>query len=223
MIAVKTDLQIQEEVMQELKWDSRIDETAIGVAVDKGVVTLTGTVSNYAKKLAAQEAAHKVIGVFDVANELTVKGFEEHEHTDVEIAHAVRRALEWDVWVPDRDIQSTVSNGWVTMEGKVKLLRERQDSERAIKHLAGVRGVINKIEVEAPRIRSTEVQGIIEEALARRAEREADRIQVDVSDGEVTLSGRVHSWEEKRAIMGAVSHARGVRDVKDRLVINPYL
>ncbi|HEY7547501.1 MAG TPA: BON domain-containing protein, partial [Blastocatellia bacterium] len=102
----KSDAQIQQEVLQELKWDSRVDESEIGVSVSDGVVTLTGTLGNYAKKLAAQEAAHRVAGVLDVANDIQVRVFESVNPSDTEIAQAVRRALEWDVWVPDERIQS---------------------------------------------------------------------------------------------------------------------
>jgi osmotically-inducible protein OsmY len=193
------------------------------VAATDGVVTLTGTVDNYARKLAAQEAAHRVAGVLDVANDIQVRVFSSATPTDTEIAQAVRRALEWDVWVPDERIQSTVSNGWVTLEGAVDLLRQCEDAERAIHHLTGVRGVTNKISIAAPRIAPDDIRQTIEQALERRAEREAHHIQIEVKEGEVTLTGRVRSWEEKRAVMGAVAHAPGVREVKDRLVINPYL
>jgi osmotically-inducible protein OsmY len=217
------DARIQQEVLQELKWDSRVDESEIGVSVTDGVVTLSGTVGNYARKLAAQEAAHRVAGVLDVANDAEVRVFDSANPSDTEIAQAVRRALEWDVWVPDERIQSTVSNGWVTLEGTVDLLRECEDAERAIRHLTGVRGVTNKIFVAAPSIEPDDIREVIEQALERRAEREAGHLQIGVKDGEVTLTGRVRSWEEKRAVLGAVSHARGVRAVTDRLVINPYM
>jgi osmotically-inducible protein OsmY len=219
----KSDTQVQEEVLRELRWDSRVEANEIGVAVDKGVVSLTGTVSSYARKLAAQEAAHRVSGVLDVANDIQVRVHEGPNPTDAEIAQAVRRTLEWDVWVPDEQIQSTVSNGWVTLEGKVSLLRERNDAERAVRHLTGVLGVTNRIVVSPPPVKEQGVRNLIEEALERRAQREAGHIQVEVGDGRVTLTGRVRSWEEKRAILGAVSHARGVSEVTDRLVINPYM
>ncbi|MEW6207587.1 MAG: BON domain-containing protein [Acidobacteriota bacterium] len=223
MKAIRSSAQIQSEVLQELKWDSRVDESEIGVAAADGVVTLTGTVDSYARKLAAQEAAHRVAGVLDVANDIQVRVFSSATPTDTEIAQAVRHALEWDVWVPDERIRSTVSNGWVTLEGTVDLIRESEDAERAIRHLAGVRGVTNKIFINAPAVEPDYIRQTIEHALERRAEREAHHIQVEVKDGEVTLTGRVRSWEEKRAVMGAVAHAPGVRGVKDRLVINPYM
>lgn len=216
----KSDSQIQQEVLRELKWDTRVEETEIGVTVEHGVVTLTGAVSSYGKKIAAQEAAHRVYGVLDVANDIQVRLPGGMARSDTEIAQAVRNALEWDVWIPEERIKSTVSTGWVTVEGDVDRLRERGDVERAIRRLAGVRGVTNRIDVKPPAVVAADVRETIEEALERRAEREARRIKVEVHDGAVTLSGPVRSWAEKRAILGTVSHAPGVRAVHEHLFVD---
>ena len=221
-MTIKSDEQIKQEVLGELRWDSRVKETEVGVTVNEGVVTLTGTVDNYAKKIAAQEAARRVVGVLDLANDLRVKLPGSLIRDDTEIARAVRYVLEWDVLVPDQRIFSTVSDGWVTLEGSVDNLREREDAERAVRFLLGVRGVSNELVVSEQGVEPEEVRAVIEEALERRAERAAAHIKVTVDDGAVTLAGRVRSWAEKRAIMGAVSHAPGVRTVHDHLRINPY-
>ena len=215
----RTDEQIHHDVLDELRWDTRVEETELGVEVDKGVVTLTGTVSSYANKVAALEAAHRVSGVLDVANDIQVKIPGGFTRTDTEIAQAVRGALEWNVLVPDQQIRSTVADGWVTLEGVVAYLSEREDAERAVLNLSGVRGVVNKLVVNPRDVAPTDVRMVIEDALERRADREADRIGVNVSDGTVTLSGSINSWEEKRAIVGAVSHAPGVVAVRDHLTI----
>ena len=144
----KTDAQIHHDVLKELKWDSRVDQTEVGVQVASGVVTLTGTVTSWAKRVAAQEAAHRVMGVLDVANDITVKAPGGPAPTDTDIAQAVRRALEWDVFVPDDKITSTVTDGWVTLEGTVDSWSQRTDAERAIRNLAGVKFVVNKITVK---------------------------------------------------------------------------
>ncbi len=215
----KSDAEIQLEVLQELKWDTRVEETEIGVAVHKGVVTLTGTVSSWAKRLAAEEAAHRVAGVLDVANDVEVKFPSSLARSDTEIAQAVRHALEWDVFVPDTRIQSTVSDGRVTLDGTVDTLSEREDAERAVQNLSGVRAVTNRIKV-APSMRVPhDVEKAIEEALERRAQREAKRIKVMVSDGRVTLTGHVRSWAEREAVVGAARYAPGVETVDDRLHI----
>lgn len=221
-IMAKTDAEIHKDVISELMWDTHVNETEVGVEVDKGVVTLTGTVDSYAKKQAAEMAARRVAGVLDVANDVKIIIPSSLAITDTDIAQAVRKSLEWDVFVPDKRIQSTVSNGWVTLKGEVRNMREREDAERAIRHLSSVRGVINEIKIEDPKTSPDDVKEAIDLALIRRAEREMERIKVDVKDGAVTLTGRVHSWREKRAVLGSVMHAPGVRTVTDRLAIDPY-
>ena len=216
----KTDSEIQQAVLRELKWDTRVEETHVGVEVDAGVVTLTGAVSSWAKRMAAQEAAHRVAGVLYVGNDVhVVPG--SSGRTDTDIARAVRQALEWDVFVPEGRIRSTVSDGWVTLEGDVDYWSQREDAERAIRNLVGVRGVSDKIEIKPPKVIPYDVRKSIEDALERQAEREAKRIALDVRDGRVSLSGIVHSWAEKMAVIGAVKGTPGVRSVDDQLRIEP--
>jgi osmotically-inducible protein OsmY len=221
---MKSDSQIQQDVLLELSWDPRVEETEVGVEVDRGVVTLTGTVSSWAKRVAAQEAAHRVTGVLDVANDIKVKLPGDLVRTDTEIAQAVRRALEWDALVPNERIQSTVSNGWVTLEGSIDTWAEREDAERAVQNLIGVRGVMDKMTVKAAkRVEPEKVHEAIENALERRADREAKRIKVEVTDaGTVTLTGQVRSWAEKRATLASARFAPGVRSVEDHREINPW-
>ncbi len=218
----KTDAEIKQEVERELRWDTRVSETEVGVTVNKAVITLTGTIDSYAKKLAAQEAAHRVHGVLDVANDLQVKLPGTITRTDTEIAQAIRRSLEWDALVPDSRIQSTVINGWVTLTGTVDNMREREDAERVVRYLLGVRGVYNKLVVLEQTVEPNEVRSVIEAALERRADRAAKHIDVAVTEGAVTLTGTVRNWAEKRAILGAVSHSPGIATVRDHLRVDPY-
>ena len=199
----KTDSQIQQAVLRELKWDTRVEETDVGVEVDAGVVTLTGTVSSWGKRFAAQEAAHRVAGVLDVANDIQVKLPSDKHRNDTEIAAAVRHALEWDVLVPETRIRSTVHNGWVSLEGDVDYWSQRDDAEDAIRNLAAVRGVSNMIKINPPKVIPSDVRNAIEGALERQAHREALKISLEVKDGHVSLSGIVRSWAEKEAIVGA--------------------
>jgi osmotically-inducible protein OsmY len=222
MLQKKSDSELAQRIMRELKWDSRIDWATINVQVTDAVATLTGVASSYAKKIAAQEAAHRVAGILDVANDIQVKPLDRWARTDTEIASAVRNALEWDALVPNELIQSTVSNGWVTLAGDVDYWREREDAERAILRLAGVVGVTNQITIRKRPVDPKELREHIEYALERRADREAERLRVDVHDGSVDLWGRVHSWQEKRAVIGSIGHAPGVTEVKDHLRIDPY-
>lgn len=219
---IKSDTQIKADVLNELKWDSRIDETEIGVQVKDGIVTLLGTVGVYAKKIAAREAAHRVHGVLDVVDEMQVKVPGIGARTDTELARAVRDALVWDAFVPDEKITSTVAMGIVTLEGLVQTWTQRADAERVVRGLSGVRGVINQITVSAKPVDPTRIKNEIEDALERQAEREARRIGVSVKDGVVTITGRIRSWAEKNAIDRVVGFAPGVRRVEDQLIVDPY-
>jgi osmotically-inducible protein OsmY len=222
MLQKRSDNELAQRILRELKWDSRIEWASINVKVHNAVATLTGVVSSYAQKTAAQEATHRVAGILDVANDIDVKPADRFAHTDTEIASAVRNAIEWDALVPNELIQSTVSDGWVTLEGDVDYWREREDAERAIIRLAGVVGVTNQITIRKQPVDLRELREHIEHALERRADREAERLRVEVHDGAVDLWGRVHSWQEKRAVIGSIGHAPGVTEVKDHLRIDPY-
>ena len=217
----KSDTQIHYDVLDELKWDSRVDETEVGVQVVGGVVTLTGTVTSWAKRVAAQEAARRVIGVLDVANDIEVKVPGGLARTDTEIAQAVRRTLEWDVFVPEQKITSTVTDGWVTLEGTVERWSQREDAQRAVRNLTGVKIVVNKITVTPAKPVTEDVRKAIEQALERRAEREARQIGVDVRDGTVTLTGPVHSWAERKSVLAAARFTPGVRAIEDHLRTEP--
>ena len=217
----KSDGEIKNQVLRELKWDSRIGWSKVGVEVMQGVVTLTGVVSSYAQKLAAQEAAHRISGVLDVANDIEVKP-DTLVRSDAEIALAVRHVLLWDALVPDERIKSTVSEGWVTLEGDVDFWHQRQDAEQTVLRLEGVIGVTNQIKVAPRRVDPMELREEIECALEQRADRQAERLRIEVHDGAVELFGRVHSWQEKRAVIGSISHAPGVTAIRDHLRIDPY-
>lgn len=222
MLERRSDRDLKQRILRELKWDSRIAWASIDVRVIDGVATLTGIVANYAQKLAAQEAAHRVGGVLDVANDIEVNRDDRFMRTDSEIAGAVRNALEWDALVPNELIKSTVSDGWVTLEGEVDYWRERSDAERAIRRLAGVVGVYNNVTIRKQKVDAKQLREEIEFALERRADREAERLRIEVTDGAVDLWGRVHSWQERRAVLGSISHAPGVTQVRDHLRIDPY-
>lgn len=218
---IKSDGEIHQDVIRELKWDSRVDETDVGVEVDRGVVTLTGVVDSYTARQAAQRAAHQVFGVKDVANDIHVRA--PGERTDTDIALAVRTVLDWDPRVSNEDIRTTVADGWVTLEGEVDRYVERTDAERAVQGLPGVRGVTNLVTVGGPTVMATNIKESIEEALERRAERQAEKVQVQVHDGVVRLSGSVRSFAELRAVAGAAGHAPGVRKIENYLTIDPYM
>jgi osmotically-inducible protein OsmY len=222
--ANRNDAELQQKVIRELGWDTRVEATDIGVEVHAGVVTLTGAVSSWAKKLAAQDAAHRVAGVLDVANDIEVRIPGAAGRTDTEIAQAVRSALEWNVLVPDKRIQTTVSNGVVTLSGNVDYWTERQAAERVARELGGVKAVVNKMEILPARpIEADDVRRSIEAALERHAARHADKIVLQVKDGHVTINGVVHSWAEREAVVGAARGTPGVTDVQSHLRVEPYV
>src|ERR1035437_5590931 len=216
----KNDEQIKHQVGSELKWDTRTWNLDIQVDVSDGIVTLTGVIPSYAQKVAALDAAHRVRGVLGVANDTIVKI--PHKRSDEEIAHSVRKILEWDVLVPDTQIKSTITDGWVELEGTVNTLSQKEDAARAVKNMAGVIGITKKLEIETQKNKTEKLGKKTEEALERRATREADSLRIVVEGGEVNLSGRVHSWRERRVVLGSINHTPGVKRVIDNLRIEPY-
>jgi osmotically-inducible protein OsmY len=215
---IRTDEEIQKDVLAELKWDAQVQPNEIGVAVKDGVVTLTGWVDSYLKKWAAEDAAHRISGVRAVANEIEVKLAT--ERTDVDIAAAVVRALEWDSSVPADRVKVTVSKGWVTLRGEVEWQYQKEDAERIVRRLSGVKGVSNLITIK-PSVTPLELKEKIEDALVRNAEIDADRITVEVQGGRAILKGTVRSWAEREAAERAAWSAPGITSVDNRIRLEP--
>ena len=216
---MKTDLQIQKDVIDELRWDPSILDSEIAVAAKDGVVTLSGVVDSYAKKHAADRAAQRVSGVKAIAEDVTVRLTHTSIRTDAEIAHAAVAALKWDIQVPDEKIQVKVEDGFITLTGAVEWKFQHAAAEGAIRYLTGVKGVINLLKVQPKPVSRFEVSAKIKEALRRNAERDAERITVEAADGRVTLKGTVRSFAERLDAERAAWSAPGVTSVDDRIAI----
>jgi len=216
---MKTDVEIQKDVMDELKWELVQNANEIGVAVKDGIVTLTGAVDSYYKKLQAERAAKKVLGVKAVAQDMTVQLIERVKRTDTEIASAVLNALAWHSSIPEENIKIKVEKGWVTLEGEVEWDFQRNYSRKAVENLQGVVGISNNIRI-APKLKSADIKNKIFSAFHRSATLDSDSINITTDGSKVVLSGKVRSFVEKKDAEKAAYLAPGVTEVENKLVID---
>lgn len=216
---IRSDNDIQSDVIDEYVWDPEVEASDIGVEVDQGVVTLTGTVDRYSIKLAAEKAAQRVDSVRAVANDIAVRT--PLTHNDTDIAKAAARAIESRLSIPPDAVDITVQNGAVTLRGTVDWAYQRRAAEAAVEYLRGVRHVSNQITVKQPKVSDSEVRAGIERALVRAAELDADRIRVRSENGHMTLSGAVRSFAEKEEAALAAWRAKGVTHVTNNIEVRP--
>ena len=214
---MKTDHEIQHDVMEELRWEPALNATEIGVAVHNGIVTLSGHVTFYSEKLAAEKAAKRVKGVKAVAEDIEVK-LADGNLSDTQVAENIVRAFEANTMIPDEKIQVKVDKGWVTLEGEVSWLYQKEAAAQAITYLGGVKGVSNWINVK-PGVNATIIKENIRKALERSANLEANNIVIDTAGSKVILRGSARSWTERKEVERAAASAPGVTEVDDQLVI----
>jgi osmotically-inducible protein OsmY len=216
---MKSDHQLKTDVTSELDWDPVINASNVGVAVENGVVTLTGHLDTFAEKHAAERAVRRVSGVRGIALELDVKLAPGHRRSDSEIAQAATHALGYSSLVPADQVKIEVEKGWVTLTGNVGWSYQSASAEQAVRPLLGVVGLSNHI-VITPQVSSADIGKQITAALTRQAQREADHIGVQVNGNVVTLRGKVHSLPEHDAAIGAAFAAKGVSRVVDQLEVS---
>lgn len=221
-LVMRTDLEIQADVMNELKWQPFLTASNIGVAVKNGVVTLSGTVDNYSQKKLAEDAAKKVLGVRAIAEDIQIGVTPFEKKTDAEIAQSVVTAIEWHSAVPENKVKAKVEDGIVTLEGEVNWQYQRESAKKAVSNLVGVRNVVNLVTVK-PNVVANDVQAKITAALHRAATVDAEKIRVEVDGNKVALRGVVRSYAEKEDAENAAWCAPGVSQVQSFLTVEPQL
>jgi len=213
----EVDARVRDLVMRQLEWDPAVDASAIAVAATDRTITLTGYVDTYAGKLAAERAAKRVRGVRAVANGIAVRP--KLERTDADIALDVVRCLELRSTVP-ANVQAAVHHGHVTLTGEAMWEFQRRDAEKAVRHVRGVRGVVNRITL-APAAASRDARHRIIEAFHRYADLDARQVTAHTKGDVVTLSGRVSTWLQREIAERAAADAPGIRRVDNRIVVEP--
>ncbi len=215
-----TDSDIQKDILAELNAEPNLKNDDIAVGVRDGVVTLAGHVDSHADKWRAERVVSKIKGVKAVVNELEVRLPSSSQRTDPEIARAVVDALQWNVLVPHEGIQVVVEDGWVTLRGQVDWYYQKEEAERAVRNITGIKGVSNLITVAAVPTPS-DVKNRIAEALRRGAQFDADRITVEVVGHKAILKGTVRSYAELLDAERAARKVPGITEVENQLTVDP--
>ena len=212
------DKELRQLVIDELEYEPSIDAADIGVAAEHGVVTLSGHVTDYVQKMAAERAAWRVKGVKGIAQKIEVRFPGDKKWNDDEIAQRALNILAWNTLIPKDCVRVRVSDGWITLSGSVGWNYQRQAAENEVRKLSGVKGVTNSIVLTSV-VQAGDLKRRIQDALKRHAEVEADAVRVDVrADGTVYLEGRVDNWSEMQAVEHAIWSAPGVQRVDDNLM-----
>lgn len=218
---MKTDDQLQQDVLAELAWEPSVNAAQIGVEVKDGIVTLAGHVCSFIEKWEAERAAQRVSGVRGLAVEMDINLPGSNQRSDADIAHSVENALQWMTYAPQDAIKVMVERGWVTLTGEVAWEYQRKAATDGIRGLMGVTGVSNQVTIKQLTT-SNAVKADIEAALKRRAHTDGQNISVEVHGNDVTLRGRVQSWSERDLVTSCAWGSAGVHNVCDNITVSPY-
>lgn len=219
---MKSNETLRADVQNAIKWEPLLHAAEIGVTAKDGIVTLTGEVNSYAKKLEAESAAKKVIGVNALVEKIEVKFPVTWAKTDEEIASSVLSALKsrWDV--PKDKVTIKVEDGWITLDGELPWNYQKDAAKSAINHLSGVKGVTNDIKIKSATHDAIEKQDVID-AIHRSWSVDDMDIDVEVSGTTVTLSGTVGSWYQKEEAARIAWNTPGIFHVKNELEVDYYV
>ncbi len=205
-------------VTDELFWDPKVDNAAIAVSADDGVVTLRGTVGSLRQKREAKKDAERVWGVKSVNNDLQVRLLNDDRREDADLRGAVLQALGLDSLVP-ATVGADVDVGMVTLKGKANWQFQRDEAETVATNVAGVVSVENAIELVPPSPSAEDLEHSLKKAMERNAKLDADSVSVESSNGTVTLRGTVSSWADHDEAVSAAWAAPGVTRVKDHILV----
>jgi len=215
---MKTNEDLQKDVKNAIKWEPLLNAAEIGVTSKDGVVTLSGIVDSFSKKLEAESATKSVIGVKAVVEKIEIKFGSSWNKNDNEIAIEVLNAFKFNWEVPSDKVKVNVENGWVTLEGELEWNYQEEAAKKAISTLLGVKGVPNNITIKSD-TRDAIEKDDIEYALERNSSTDDEGISVKVSGNKVILKGTVHSFYQRDEAERIAWNAPGVWNVDNQLVI----
>ena len=218
---MKNNEQLQKDVQDAIKWEPLLNAAEIGVTVKDGVVTLTGVVDSYSKKIEAENAAKNVTGVKAIAETIEVNYGSSFKKNDTEIANEILNAWKWNWEVPNDKIKVKVEGGWVTLNGELTWNYQKDAAKKAVENLSGVKGVSNEITIKSESKDAIE-QSAVECAIERSWSIDDEDIKVNVAGNMVKLTGSVHSLYQKEEAERLAWNAPGVWSVENELAVDYY-